>query len=84
MRKPDAYFQGNWRTQDGSPVMINLVHDIDILRFAIGEIVQAKALRGRSQRGAVRIETGVIAFGFETWCSWNGCFFRRHTKPLGL
>jgi len=74
MRKPDAYFQGNWRTQDGSPVMINLVHDIDILRFAIGEIVQAKALRGRSQRGAVRIETGAVgtvAFSDVTPSPWG-------------
>jgi len=29
MRKPDDYFDGNWRMTAGSPVMINLVHDID-------------------------------------------------------
>jgi predicted dehydrogenase len=84
MRKPDAYFQGNWRTQDGSPVMINLVHDIDILRFAIGEIVQAKALRGRSQRGAVRIETGAIAFGFETGAVGTVAFSDVTPSPWGF
>ena len=30
MRKPDAYFEENWRTKSGSPVMINLVHDIAV------------------------------------------------------
>ncbi|MDA9899950.1 Gfo/Idh/MocA family oxidoreductase, partial [Planktomarina temperata] len=79
-----AYFQGNWRTQDGSPVMINLVHDIDILRFAIGEIVQAKALRGRSQRGAVRIETGAIAFGFETGAVGTVAFSDVTPSPWGF
>jgi len=84
MRKPDAYFQGNWRTQDGSPVMINLVHDIDILRFAIGEIVQTTALRGRSQRGAARVETGVIALGFETGAVGTLAFSDVTPSPWGF
>ena len=84
MRKPDAYFQGNWRTQDGSPVMINLVHDIDILRFAIGEIVQTTALCGRSQRGAARVETGVIALGFETGAVGTLAFSDVTPSPWGF
>jgi len=84
MRKPDAYFQGNWRTQDGSPVMINLVHDIDILRFAIGEIVQTTALRGRSHRGSVRIETGAIALGFETGAVGTLVFSDVTPSPWGF
>ena len=44
MRKPDAYFEENWRTKSGSPVMINLVHDIDILRFVLGEIIDITAV----------------------------------------
>ena len=84
MRKPDTYFQGNWRTQDGTPVMINLVHDIDILRFAIGEIVQTTALRGRSQRGAARVETGVIALGFETGAVGTLAFSDVTPSPWGF
>ena len=30
IRKPDAYFKGNWRSTGGIPVMINLVHDVDV------------------------------------------------------
>lgn len=42
--KPDPYFDVAWRTgADGGPVLINLIHDIDALRFAVGEIVEAKA-----------------------------------------
>ena len=46
MRKPDAYFEQNWRSTEGSPVMINIVHDLDLLRFIFGDIVnRMKVLR---------------------------------------
>jgi len=39
VRKPDSYFEGNWRTgAEGSPVSINLVHDLDLLRFMVGDV----------------------------------------------
>ena len=63
--KPDSYFAENWRTLDGSPVMINLVHDIDLLRFVIGEIAITTAVRGAGQRSDTRIESGAIALAFE-------------------
>ena len=84
MRKPDAYFQGNWRTQDGSPVMINLVHDIDILRFAIGEI--AKPRRCGAGRNVARHadETGAIALGFETGAVGTVAFSDVTPSPWGF
>ena len=44
MRKPESYFNTNWRQTGGSPVMINLVHDIDLLRFVLGEVTDMTAL----------------------------------------
>ena len=44
MRKPDAYFEGNWRSTGGSHVMINLVHGVDALRFVFGDICAVRAL----------------------------------------
>ncbi len=58
MRKPDAYFEGNWRTAGGSPVMINLVHDLDLIRYWFGEITDISALPGPSIRGTNRVEAG--------------------------
>ncbi|MEP5730529.1 MAG: Gfo/Idh/MocA family oxidoreductase [Sulfitobacter sp.] len=84
MRKPDAYFDGNWRTAGGSPVMINLVHDIDILRFCIGEIVQTTALRGASVRGGDRIESGAIALLFENGATGTITFADTAPSPWGF
>ena len=84
MRKPDVYFEGNWRTDDGSPVMINLVHDIDILRFVIGEITQTVALRGRSLRGSTRVESGAIALAFENGAVGTISFADTTPSPWGF
>lgn len=65
VRKPDTYFKDNWRSgDDGSPVMINLVHDIDLLRFIFGEVVQVQGMGNASLRGTSRVESGVVTLGF--------------------
>ena len=84
MRKPDAYFDGNWRTAGGSPVMINLVHDIDLLRFTVGEIAATTALRGASLRGTERIESGAIALAFENGATGTISFADTAPSPWGF
>ena len=65
MRKPDDYFANNWRTAHGSPVMINLIHDIDLIRFVLGEIAEVAALVGTPRRDGMRVESGAIAMLME-------------------
>lgn len=84
MRKPDAYFDDNWRTAGGSPVMINLVHDIDILRFVIGEVTTVAALRGAGLRGATRIESGSVALAFENGATGTISFADTTPSPWGF
>ncbi len=84
MRKPDSYFEGNWRTTGGSPVMINLVHDIDVLRFVLGEIVATSAMRGLGQRGGSRIESGAIALAFESGATGTISFADTTPSPWGF
>ncbi|MEX0276970.1 MAG: Gfo/Idh/MocA family protein [Ruegeria sp.] len=84
MRKPDSYFEQNWRTSDGSPVMINLVHDIDVLRFVIGEISEIAALRGASMRGSNRIESGAVAIAFENGATGTISFADTAPSPWGF
>ncbi len=84
MRKPDTYFQNNWRTTDGSPVLINLVHDIDILRFILGEITAVAALRGASRRGGDRIEAGAVALAFASGAAGTISFADTTPSPWGF
>ncbi len=84
MRKPDDYFEGNWRTAGGSPVMINLVHDVDILRHVIGEIAQVSALRGTDLRGSGRIESGAVAMVFENGATGTISFADTTPSPWGF
>lgn len=84
MRKPDDYFEGNWRTAGGSPVMINLVHDIDILRFVLGEISDVAALRGAPLRGSDRIESGAVALRFDRGATATISFADTAPSPWGF
>jgi predicted dehydrogenase len=84
MRKPDAYFEDNWRTSSGSPVMINLVHDIDLLRFCVGEISDTAALRGSDLRKAGRIESGAVCIAFENGATGTISFADTAPSPWGF
>ena len=65
MKKPDAYFQGNWREGlGGSPVMINLVHDLDLLRYVFGPVADIQGIGSGHIRGANRVESGALILQF--------------------
>ena len=64
MRKPDDYFQGNWRAKDGSPIMINTIHDIDAMRFVLGDIVDMAGVASNGVRRSERVETGAAIISF--------------------
>ena len=93
MRKPDSYFEGNWRTAGGSPVMINLVHDIDLLRFVLGEVVDIACLAGarlrdgaqvENGRGGARIESGAVALRFALGATATISFADTAPSPWGF
>jgi len=63
--KPDGYFDLAWRRQPGGgPVLINLIHDIDQLRFMLGEIVEVQALTSNRVRGFEVEDTAAVALRF--------------------
>ncbi len=65
--KPDPYFEVAWRRQPGGgPVLINLIHDIDLLRHLVGEIEAVQALQSNAVRGHPVDETTVLTFRFES------------------
>ncbi len=70
--KPDQYFDvAPWRKQPGAgPVSVNLIHDIDLIRYLCGEVVSVFAQASPSARGyanedvaaaVLTLENGAIA-----------------------
>lgn len=51
--KPDYYFEAApWRTRRGAgPISVNLVHDVDLLRYFCGEVESVRAVAVPSRRG---------------------------------
>lgn len=52
-RKHASYFDAQWRTQrpGGGPILINLIHDIDLMRHFGGEVTRIYAELGHDARG---------------------------------
>ncbi|AMJ61550.1 Gfo/Idh/MocA family protein [Bosea sp. PAMC 26642] len=64
--KPDDYFKPEWRrVPGGGPVLINLIHDIDALRFIGGEIATVQASYANNTRGFPVEDTAAIIVGLE-------------------
>ena len=86
--KPDPYFDVAWRRQaGGGPILINLIHDIDMLRFLLGEVTEVQAMDSRAVRGfevedtaaaVLRFASGALATVIVSdattspWC-WDMC-----------
>jgi predicted dehydrogenase len=65
--KPHSYFEPQWRRIAGAgPVLTNLVHDVDLLRFMCGEIVNVTAAISRSARGHEVEDTVAVLVHFES------------------
>jgi predicted dehydrogenase len=63
--KPDSYFEPAWRRQaGGGPVLINLIHDIDLLRFLIGEVETVQAMTSNAVRGFEVEDTAAVMMRF--------------------
>ena len=65
--KPDDYFNSTpWRKQMGAgPISVNLVHDIDLMRYLCGEVQSVQAQACRSKRGYENEDVASAVLRFE-------------------
>ena len=65
--KPEDYFDINWRRERlvGGPTLINLVHDLDSLRFICGEITEVYAQMSSDVRGLDAEDSVSISLSLE-------------------
>ena len=95
--KPQAYFDAApWRTvPGGGPILINLIHEIDMLRFICGEIVEVQAIGSNAVRGFAVEDSAAAVFRFANgavgtvvlsdtatapWC-WDMCAGEQDQYP---
>lgn len=66
--KPDSYFEppAEWRTKadGGGPVLINMIHEVDILQYLFGPVNRVHAEKTASQRGFEVEEGAAILLRF--------------------
>jgi predicted dehydrogenase len=66
VKKPEPYFEATLkRRPGGGPILINLIHEIDLLRFVCGEIAEVQALGSNAIRGFEVEDSTAISLRFE-------------------
>ena len=85
MKKPDDYFDPEWRqTADGAPVRNNLIHEIDLLRWYFGDVTSVTGFGSNAQRGAARTESGGAVVAFSTGVHVTIAFADTTPTPWGF
>jgi predicted dehydrogenase len=66
--KPDYYFdEAPWRKRKGAgPISVNLVHDVDLIRYLCGEVVSVQAQAAPSTRGFENEDVAAAVLRFES------------------
>jgi predicted dehydrogenase len=65
LMKPEDYFDVAWRREKGAgPLLVNLIHDVDLLRYLCGEIVSVQAQESNAGRGHAVEDTAVVLLRF--------------------
>lgn len=65
--KEDEYFDVEWRRRAGAgPILVNLVHDIDLMRWLIGEISEVQAFQSSAARNFETEDSAVVNIRFDS------------------
>ncbi len=65
--KPEDYFSQAWRRAGGAgPVMVNAIHDLDLLRYLCGEVASVHAAASSAVRQFETEDTAAVLLVFES------------------
>lgn len=65
LQKPADYFDVAWRREaGGGPLLINLIHDVDDLRYVCGEIEEVRGMVASTIRNFAVEDTAAFSFRF--------------------
>ena len=80
--KPDSYFEVAWRkTSGGGPILINLVHELDLLRYLCGEISTVQAASSSAMRKFEVEDSASVILGFSNGALGSICLSDAATAP---
>ena len=84
VRKPDHYYEMDWRCRPGGgPILINLIHDIDMLRLWCGEVESAYAETGNAERGFAVEDSDALLLRFQSGVRATITFSDATPSPWG-
>ena len=63
--KPDDYFTSWRKNAGGGPILINLAHDIDLMRYLIGEIDSVQSFESNLNRSGKVEDSAVVNLKYE-------------------
>ncbi|MCA0873108.1 Gfo/Idh/MocA family oxidoreductase [Seohaeicola saemankumensis] len=66
LRKHDSYYDVPWRRAPGAgPLMTNISHEIDLMRFLLGDIAEVQAMTSNARRGLAVEDTAAVSLRFD-------------------
>ncbi len=66
LRKHEGYYEPDWRKRRAAgPVLTNLIHDMDCLRFICGEVTSISAETANNVRSAEKEDAAALIMSFE-------------------
>ena len=84
VRKPDQYYEMDWRCRPGGgPILINLIHDIDMMRLWCGEVERVYADTGNTERGFAVEDSGALLLRFQSGVRATITFSDATPSPWG-
>ena len=85
MKKPDDYFDLPWRQgREGAPVLQNMIHEVDTLRWLFGDVTGVVGFGSNTVRGAARTESGAVALAFDSGVTTTIAFADTTPTPWGF